>query len=94
MQIPDNPTITKIEGVTPRSGFCGSVFSISPPIILDDGRKADFIITSFGLETIACDIFGAEDTFAVFPADQDGKVLDWGGIYSDGEGPEWCNALR
>ena len=89
MQIPENPTTTRVPDATPVNGWGGAVYRIDPPIVLDDGRTIDHVTTSFGSETI----LGEGNTFAVFASDANGRFLDWGGIYADGEGPDWCLTL-
>lgn len=88
MQIPENPVLTRLD-VEPIHEWCGAVYRIEPPIALDDGRTTEYVTTSFGSEII----LGEGNTFAVFASDANGRILDWSGIYSDGEGPDWCLAL-
>ena len=88
MQIPTNPSITRID-VEPIDGWSGAVYRIAPPIVLDDGKTTEHVTTSFGSETI----LGEGNTFAVFASDVNGHFLDWVGIYADGEGPDWCLTL-
>lgn len=74
----------------PVDGYSATLFRVSPPIPLEDGTTTDYVITSWGLESI----LGDEDNFGVFATDKKGRVLDWEGIFSMGEGPEWTWALR
>lgn len=81
------PTLKKIDGTKPKDGWCGSVFLIDPPIRLDDGRQTHYVTTSTGSETV----MGEGRAFNVFPSDEFGRFLDWGGLMDDdGCGPEWC----
>jgi hypothetical protein len=75
--------------VKPIDGWSGAVYHIDPPIALDDGTVAEYVTTSYGLETI----LGEGNNFAVFASDAKGRFLDWAGIYSDGDGPDWCLML-
>lgn len=87
MKIPSIPSVTRLAGVTPKDGYCGAVYSVQPGIVMDSGVVHTHVTTSFGLETV----LGTEDTFAVFPSDEHGKI-DWseGAIYQESEGPGWC----
>lgn len=61
------------------------LFRIEPPITLKDGSKAHHVITSFGLESVMGDEFAGN----VFPTSAAGDVMDWAGLYVEGESPTW-----
>ena len=84
-----NPTITRLPDVTPIDGCNGAVYRVEPPLALDDGTTAGYVTTSYGSEII----LGEGYTFAVFASDAQGRIKDWAGIYSGGDGPDWCLAL-
>lgn len=88
MILPDNPKLTKLEGVIPMEGYSGNVFRISPPIKFEDGKVTEYVTSSYGLEVIL-----GINNFAVFPSTSKGVFLTWNAIYSDGEGPEWATNL-
>jgi hypothetical protein len=79
--------VTLVPGVTPVEGYGGALFRIEPPMPLEDGRLAHYVINSWGLETILGD-----ENYNVFPADETGRVLDWAGLVDD-SGPPWCSDL-
>ena len=87
MIIPDAPTITLLTEVRPK--HTGRVYKIAPPIVLDDGRTAEYVRSSIGSEAL----LGENNTFAVFASNEQGDVLDWEAIYEECEGPDWCLAL-
>ena len=79
----------KLEGVKPRGVTQGHMFRLDEPVMLSGGQQTNYVVASFGLEMI----LGEYNTFAVFGCDAEGNVLDWGGIFSEGEGPAWCLEL-
>lgn len=89
VDIPNNPNVQRVSGVRPRDGMGGDLYKVDQPIVMSDGSRTSYVITSFGLETI----LGEGNGYAVFASDPEGRVLDWAGIYSDGEGPPWAAML-
>jgi hypothetical protein len=70
----------------PLEGIGGSLYAIDPPLALDNGVQAYFVVTSFGGFPL-----DEWESFNVFPADAQGRVLDWAGLVD--VHPQWCSAL-
>jgi hypothetical protein len=80
--IPKTPIITRVSDC---------VFKLSAPVVVE-GKTYWHVKWSEGLSTI----LGDDETYNVFVCDEDGKVLDWGGLcHQDAsfDGPEWLYSL-
>ena len=65
-------TATEISRSQSQSGANWRHYQVSPPVVDEDGNSHDYVIVS---AVVA--MFSGPETY-IFPADESGKVVDWG----------------